>query len=68
MTVEPGNIYTKNGFDFVVQFVEKDTAYGLKYRSEDRGIGNFADTDKYRENLRIKTDELLRAGGELVTK
>lgn len=64
--MKAGETYTKNGYDFTVQFIENGIAYGLQCLSTDRDVENFADTDKYCENLRISVSELEAMGAELV--
>lgn len=63
--VKPGDLFTLNGYDFRVHMVENGTAYGLKYRSEDRAVRNFADTDKFCKNLRLSIEDLLATGAEV---
>lgn len=66
MTVKAGDLFTKDGIDFRVQFIENDIAYGLKFRTQDRGVRNFVDSEAYRENLRVPVKELLATGAEKV--
>lgn len=35
--IQPNDLYTKNGFDFRVHFIQNDQVYGCLYRSKDRG-------------------------------
>jgi len=64
--IKPGDTYTKNGFDFHVQYVENGKVYGVKYHSEERAVENFGDCKKGYEMLKLPVDELLAYNAELI--
>ena len=64
--IKPGDLYTRNGIDFCVQHVGNGQAYGIKYRSEDRGLENFSDVPH--ERLRLPLEELAGYGAERIRR